>query len=210
MQNPCQFSNTPRRTESVGPRPVADPNPHPRSLKLPSSAFSAGFLEKLRVASRLATEAEEVPSTQAAALLAGPLAVEAVDHLGEGAAGHRWAVVRREEPLARGGKAAGLFYERADALRAAAVLPAVAAPSPYHLKDRPTRLGLPLHCHRRHVGHVCRLAPERREALRAHLHVVHYLATNPEALALVLEALGSEALPVLGRALARRVEARLP
>ncbi len=93
---------------------------------------------------------------------------------------------------------------------AAAVLPAVAAPSPYRLKDKATRLGTPLHCHRRHIGHVCHLSPERRETLLTHLQLVRHLAANPDALALVLEAAGPEALPILGRALARRIEALLP
>jgi hypothetical protein len=40
--------------------------------------------------------------------------------------------------------------------------------------------------------------------------VARYLAANPHALALVLESAGPEALPILGRALARRIEEALP
>jgi len=68
---------------------------------------------------------------------------------------------------------------------------AVAAPSPYRLKDKAKRLGYPLHSHRLHVGHVGRLAETHREAL-------------------LLESVGPEALPVLGRVLARRIEEALP
>jgi hypothetical protein len=112
--------------------------------------------------------------------------------------------------MAAGGQAAGIFRERGEALRAAAVFPAVASPSPYRLKDRAKRLGFPLHCHHRHVGHVGRLAQERRQALLSHLHLARYLATHPHALALLLESVGPEALPILGRVLARRVEEALP
>jgi hypothetical protein len=117
--------------------------------------------------------------------------------------------VRRGEPLAAGGRAVATFRRRSDALLAAAVLPAVAAPTPYRLKDKPKRLGYPLHDHDRHVGHVQRLEPERRAAVLSHLHLARYLAAHPDALALLLEAVGAEALPVLGRALGRRVEAAL-
>ncbi len=44
----------------------------------------------------------------------------------------------------------------------------------------------------------------------SHLHLARHLAANPDALGLLLEAVGPEALPLLGRVLARRVEALLP
>jgi len=116
--------------------------------------------------------------------------------------------------VSAGGPVAALFRERADALRAAAVLPAVAAPSPFRLKDRPKRLGYPVHDRGRHVGHLCQvngtLAGRRRARLLEHLHVARHLAASPHALALLLEAVGPEALPLLGRVLARRIEALLP
>jgi len=63
------------------------------------------------------------------------------------------------------------------------------------------------------LGHLSRgvgsLSPERREALVTSLELARYLAANPGALALILESAGPEALPVLGRALARRIEAAL-
>jgi hypothetical protein len=175
-----------------------------------ASAFAPGFLEKLRLLSRLLEEADAAPSTEQEALLSGPLTTEKVTTPG----GARYAVVLRDEPLAAGGKAAGLFFDRGEALRAAAVFPAVAAPSPYRLKDKSKRLGYPLHCCDRHLGHLCqmgvRLAESRRQALLTHLHVARYLATHPHALALLLESTGPEALPILGRVLARRIEEALP
>jgi GAF domain-containing protein len=184
----------------------SSPPTNPSSNRLPASAFAPSFLEKLRLVARLAGEAGEAPSTEAEALVSGPLAVEAVSTPG----GKRYAVVRRDEPVAEGGKVAALYRTRDEALRAAAVLPAVAAPCPYRLKDKAKRLGYPLHAHDRHVGHLCILAPERRHAVLSHLHVARYLVANPDALALLLEAAGPEALPVLGRALVRRIDALLP
>jgi hypothetical protein len=179
--------------------------PTTRTTPNTPSAFAPGFLDQLRLVARLLEEQGGVPATEPEALLSGPLTTERVTTRG----GTRHAVVLRDEPLADGGKAAGLFLERAEALRAAAVFPAVAAPSPYQLKDRPKALGWPLHCCDRHVGHVGRLAGERRKALLHHLHLARYLATHPLALALLLESVGPEALPVLGRALARRIEEAL-
>jgi len=202
MQNRDQSSPS-----SDAPVTLSTLEPHPEpSGDPPASAFTPAFLEKLRLLSRLLEEADAAPSTETEAVLAGPLAVEPV----ETRAGRRWAVVLRDEPLAAGGKAAALYQDRDEALRAASVFPAVAAPSPYRLKDKPKDLGYPLHCHRRHVGHVGRLADARREALLTHLHVARYLATHPHALALLLESAGPEALPILGRALARRIEEALP
>jgi hypothetical protein len=204
-------TSSPTPPAPSGPQaPSPSHRPHGRRLELPGSAFAPAFLEKLRLVARLLEEAETDHPTQAEAELSGPLAVEAVETTG----GVRDAVVREDEPVAAGGKVAALFRDRADALRAAAVLPAVAAPSPFRLKDKPKRLGYPLHDHGRHVGHLCwrggRLSGKRRERFLTHLHVARHLATSPHALALLLEAVGPEALPLLGRALARRIEALLP
>ena len=49
----------------------------------------------------------------------------------------------------------------------------------------------------------------RRRALVSHLQLARYFAADPEALALLIESVGPEALPILGRAPARRVEAVL-
>lgn len=185
-----------------------------RSRRLPASAFSDDFVAKLRLALRLLEERSHgaPPSTAAEALLAGPFTVEEVRT--SESVPSAWAVVRRSERIADGGRAAALYRHRGEALMAAAVLPAVPRTCPYHLADRPKRLGYPLHLHRRHVGHLSCLAEgeaaaEHRDALLSHLHLARYLVANPEALALLLEAAGPEALPVLGRALARRVEALL-
>ena len=201
-----------RSTTSPGaPAPEASPQP---SGGLPASAFSEPFLAKLRLALQLLEETTvcAAPAASAEALLAGPLAVEEVR--ASQAAPPAWAVVRRSEPVAQGGRAAALYRYRSEALLAAAVLPAVPRTCPYHLADHPKRLGYPLHVHRSHIGHLSRMgagraAAEHRDVLLSHLHLARYLVANPEALALLLEAVGPEALPVLGRALARRIEALL-
>lgn len=210
MQNREKFSSQPSsrsslRSTSSSPGSTAPPSAEPR--RLPTSAFSSSFLEKLRLVARRAAGAGEASSTESEALLSGPLAVEEAPGAPDGA---RFAVVRRDEPLAAGGEAVATFRRRSDALLAAVVLPAVAAPTPYRLKDKAKRLGTPLHDHDRHVGHVRRLEPARRAAMLSHLHLARYLAAHPDALALLLEAVGPEALPVLGRTLARRVEALRP
>ena len=82
--------------------------------------------EKLRLLARLQDEDDATPSTTPEAALTGPLAVEEVEAK---TGGLRYAVVRKDEPVAGGGKAAGFFRDRDEALRAAAVLPAVAATS---------------------------------------------------------------------------------
>ena len=207
MQNREKFSSHPATSSSTRSTASSPRLTLPaRAPRLPGSAFSASFLEKLRRVACLAAEAGEVSSTESEALVSGPLAVEEVPTAPDGA---RFAVVRRDEPPVAGGEALATFRRRSDALLAAAVLPAVAAPAPYRLKDKPKRLGTPLHDHDRHVGHVQRLEPERRQAMLSHLHLARYLAANPDALALLLEAVGPEALPILGRALARRIEASL-
>ena len=74
--------------------------------------------------------------------------------------------------------------------------------------------GVGLHDGRRFLGHLApaagRLPDERRHTLETHLDLARYLATHPHALAMLLESVGPEALPLLGRALARRVEALMP
>ncbi len=207
---PAAASAPPAAPAAPPPRPGSGSNRRP-----PANAFSEPFLEKLRLALRLLDERTHraAPTTSAEALLSGSLAVEEVRT--SDSAPPAWAVVRRSEPVAEGGRAVALFRYRSEALLAAAVLPAVARESPYHLAEKPKRLGHALHVHRHHVGHVSRLgegraADERRGTLASHLHLARHLVANPEALALLLDAAGPEALPVLGRALARRVEALLP
>ena len=221
MQAETKCIRTPSSPESSrSARPEEPPeSPDSRSggsSRLPASAFSEAFVAKLRLVLQLLERqgAEAEPDTEAEAMLSGPLTVERVHGRG---GGRLWAVVKAAEPVAAGGRAAALCHTRGEALRLAAVLPSVPKLNPYHLSDRPTHLGWPLHRNRCHVGHVSRLAREegsrearaRRQALLAHLHVARYLAAYPEALAQVIESVGPEALPTLGRALARRVEAAL-
>jgi hypothetical protein len=206
--------------KKCSPRPSAltSPSTSRSAAGPPANAFGDAFLEKLRLVVRLLEERSvtAAPTTSAEALLSGPLTVEEVRTEKTGApVPPAWAVVRRSEPISQGGRAAALYRYRAEALMAAAVLPAVARPCPYHLSDKAKRLGYPVHVHRRHVGHLSPLgeggaAAQRRSVLLSHLHLARYLVANPEALALLLEAAGPEALPVLGCALARRVEALLP
>ena len=192
MQTETQFTHSPQ----------AAPN------RAPVTAFSRSFLDQLR---RLAERAEAAPpATQAEAVFAGPFAVEEVER----PAGTRHAVVPTQEPATRGGKAAALHRRRDDALRLAAVLPAVAAPPLHHLGNQPKNDGCyTLHRGRRFVAHLsggirC-LSRDQRRRLTHHLDLVHHLAANPHALALVLESVGPEVLPLLGRALARRIERAL-
>ncbi len=210
-----------RSIRSNAPSPTCPAPTTPRGgYRLPGSAFSESFLEKLRLAVRRLDEdkAEEAEApTEAEAALSGPLAVERVRTRG----GAAWAVVRAAEPVAAGGRAAAISRHRSEALRLAAVLPAVPAENPYHLGDKPKRMGYALHLGRRDVAHVARLTKvedaktaakkgwARRQALVSHLQLARYFAANPEALALLIESVGPEALPILGRALARRVEAVL-
>jgi hypothetical protein len=183
--------------------------PQRPSKSIPASAFAEAFLGKLLLLARQCEDAP--PVTEAEAVLSGPFAVEEVERP-EGA---RHAVIRADEPIAEGGRAAAVHRRRDEALRLAAVLPAVAAPPLHHVCNEPKPRGCyTLHCGRRFVAHlpsgVGRLPADQRRRLTAHLDLVRYLAANPHALALVLESVGPEALPVLGRALARRVEAALP
>jgi hypothetical protein len=129
---------------------------------------------------------------------AGPFTVEPI----AAGRGVLWAVVRRGEPLAEGSGAVAVFLERATALLAAAVLPASAVPNHVTVAERGKRLGLPVHDGRAHLGHVAR----RQEHLPRDLHVARHLATHPDALVLLAEALDYETLVLFGRALMRRLE----
>jgi hypothetical protein len=162
----------------------------------PENAFSAAYLERARHL--------EEPSFERQALFAGPWEVEAVP-AGDGVV---WAVVRKGDPVAEGGRAVAVFLRRPDALVAAAALAALSTPSHLHLNTGRSRsgpgrrrLGFPVHDGTVHLGHLAR--PE--EELLPYLHAVRCLVANPEALALVLEALGPELPPIVGRTLIRRL-----
>lgn len=66
---------------------------------------------------------------------------------------------------------------------------------------------------RRFVGHLApavgRLGRDERVRFLAQLDLARHLAVTPRALALIPESVGPDALPILGRAPARRIEALL-
>jgi hypothetical protein len=115
--------------------------------------------------------------------------------------GSVWAVIRRGEPVASGGGAVAVTRHRSDALLIAATLPALSVPNHLSLGDTEKRLGHPIHDGARCLGHLSRSEPRIVE----HLHIARTLAARPEALALAIEALGPEEIPVLGRALMQRI-----
>lgn len=129
---------------------------------------------------------------------AGPWEVERVD----GPHGPQWAVARRGEPVAAGGRAVAVTRHRADAALLAASLPALAVPNRLRLAEKGRRLGYPIHDGAVCVGHLARPEPRVVELL----HAIRTLLAHPECLALAVESLGAEELPLLGRALMRRVE----
>jgi hypothetical protein len=143
------------------------PSSDPTEPDRPASSFSAAFLARLRLLAELARELEGVvnagePSTQRQAILAGPFAVEEVAraHSRPG-----YALVRPGEtaqPAASDDGPVAVLERRDEALRLAAVLPAVAAPPLHELSERPHAQGLRLHHGRRFVGH---LAPGAGPAL---------------------------------------------
>ena len=162
----------------------------------PEDAFSQSFLLR-------ASKLPELPSTAPAALAtgaywAGPFEVERsdVEH-----GGGVWAVVRRDEPVAAGGRAVAVFRHRADALLVAATLPALAAPNRLVLGERSRRLGFPVHDGQVCIGHLARSEPAVLEMLRASRVLVGF----PECLALAVSSLGAEELAALGRAIQRRM-----
>jgi hypothetical protein len=159
------------------------------------NAFSPAFLAKLR--------RPEPPSTAREAVLAGPWEAEEIAIEPEECAepGHAWAVVRRDEPIAEGGRAFGVFRRRSAALLTAAVLPSLSTPPGFRLKRHVGRLGYALHHGREFVGHLSR----EEEGLLPRLDLARALSTDPHALAQVIEAVGPEALAILGRVLFRRV-----
>lgn len=168
-----------------------------RSRKVPESAFTPAFL---LAASRL----EEAPSVGPSVLTggafwAGPWEVERV----ETPHGGLWAVARRGEAVREGGRAVAVTRNRADAAVIAAVLPVLGASDHLSLGEKRKRLGHPLHDGDRCLGHLSREVPALLPALQA----LRHLLNHPESLALAIQALDGEALPVLGRALMRRIEA---
>jgi len=64
------------------------------------------------------------------------------------------------------------------------------------------RLGIPIHDGALCLGHLSR--PEPR--IVDHLHIARTLVTDPTSFALAVQALGPEEIPILGRALMRRLQ----
>lgn len=81
------------------------------------------------------------------------------------------------------------------------MLPSLRTPPGFHLKRHEGRLGHALHHGRELVGHLSR----EEEGLLPRLDLARSLATDPHALAQVIEAVGPAALAILGRVLFRRV-----
>lgn len=182
------------------------------------TAFTPAFLNAHR--SRIREVRDEcggaTPDThdlRTQALFAGPWDVEAVEPDGR-SEGILHAVVRRAEPMAEGGGAVAVFRSRTTALLTAAALSILANPSTLHVNTDPPsgprrRHGHTLHDGRTFLGHLTpKLCPgeaEENAGILAHLHTLRTLAATPEALSLLVEALDPEILPILGRALMRRV-----
>ncbi|MFP3941023.1 MAG: hypothetical protein ACLF0P_12000 [Thermoanaerobaculia bacterium] len=170
-----------------------------RPRTAPANAFTRGFLLK---AARL----EDLPSSAGPAVAgggfwAGPWELEPV----EVPHGGLWAVARRGEPVAAGHEPAAYARNRADAALVAAMLPALAAPSRIRLGEKAKRLGFPVHDGDVCIGHLAAGAG-REPRIAEQLHAVRTVLRHPECLALPVQSLGGEALPVLGRALMRRIE----
>lgn len=162
------------------------------------SAFTPSFLARLRRHEESFLERQAVTS--------GPWEVEALPSGPCDGNGARWAVVRRDEPLAEGGSAFALFCERGPALLTAAVLPSLGTPTDFHLKRHRGSPGYALHRGQVFLGHLARA----EEALLPRLDVARALAADPDALAQLIEAAGPEGLAILGRELVRRVERAYP
>ncbi len=203
MQNPAKSSTrtsaSARSIPSKSPDSAPPAEPARGGRSAPANAFSALYLEKARHL--------EEPPFERQALFAGPWEVEAV----EAGRGTLYAVVRRGDAVAEGGRAVAVFLRRPDALVAAAALTALSVPNRLTLNtDRVRspairrRMGFPLHDGTVHLGHLAR--PEAD--LLPYLHAVRCLVANPDAMALAHEALGPELPPILGRLLMRRVSPR--
>jgi len=190
-------------TSSTSPDTSSHPG-RPDAPTPPESAFSALFLDRVRRRGDVAELADSVLSRQAA--YAGRWEVEEVP----AGRGVLYAVVRRDEPVEEGGGARLAFLRRQEAQLAAAALAALAVPNHLALNERRksrarSGLGHPVHDGAHHIGHASPAMVPVREAFLASYHAVRCLAANPEAAALLVEALDLEALALLGRAIMRRL-----
>lgn len=181
-------SRPPGRSSVASPRSSSSP---------PPSAFSASFL--LESARRDDPPCSGPPALLGGSFWSGPWEVEGVSmpH------GHVWAVVRRGESVRRGGRAVAVTRHRSDALLVAATLPALAVPNHLSLGETAKRLGYPVHDGAECLGHLSRPEPRIVE----HLHIARALIGRADALAMAIEGLEPDEIPVLGRALLRRIVA---
>lgn len=175
------------------------PSPETRAIRPtapPANAFSQAFL--LEAARQAEPPASGPPCLTGEPFWLGPWEVEPVTlpH------GPVWAVVRKGEPLAAGGRAVAVTRHRSDALLIAATLPALATTNHLTLGEKAKRLGIPIHDGALCLGHLSR--PEPR--IVDHLHIARTLITHPASFALAVHALGPEEIPILGRALMRRLQ----
>lgn len=173
------------------------------------NAFSARFLDTARrreespaageslVETPLARQAHWSGPWEVARVPAGDSVVHVVARNGEEATGLEEA----------GGGARLAFLRRQDALLAAASLAALASPN--HLSLSPGkkrgRLGHPVHEGSRHLGHVSSAVRGVEKEFLVAFHTARCLAASPEAAALLVEALDTETLGILGRAIMRRL-----
>jgi hypothetical protein len=193
--------------------------PQPTPRRPAENAFTPAFLSAHRAQTREVRDgggglSEPARTLRSRALFAGPWDVEPIQPQ-ERTEGTLYAIVRRAEPLAQGGGAVALFHDRTTALLTAAALSILATPNPLHVntderRGRKRRYGPPLHDGRPFLGHLTpKLCPGKAEeeaGLLNHLHALRTLAATPEALSLLVQALDPETLPILGRALMRRVQ----
>ncbi len=191
---PAKEATAPMRSEIKGSSTQVD---------RPGSAFSAWFLEAARRRDRELREADAAPDGRG--FYAGPWEVEPV----EAGSGRVFAVVRAGQSVADGGRAVARCRRYEDALRLAAVLPALGVGNHLAIGDKPKPMGYPFHDGRRFVGHLSPATldgvPAGASARPAYLHAARHLTADLDSLALLHRSLGFEALALLGRELMRRV-----
>lgn len=194
-------SETAVRPAPAGPPPPTRPPFRPTSRTPRPNAFSAAFLDAARRFER-PEEGSAGGAFASGGLDAGPFDVEPL----EARHGRAWAVVRRGEAVAEGDRAVAVFRDRTAALLAAAVLPAAVSPCHLRLAETPKPLGRPVHDGRVHLGHLSPTGSAAQGHLPRDLHVARFLATHPDSLVLLAQALDYETLVLFGRALMRRME----
>lgn len=186
---------------AASPPAPSRPPARPTSRTPRANAFSVAFLFAARRLER-PEEGSAAGAFASGGLDAGPFHVEPL----EVRHGRAWAVVRRGESVTEGDRAVGVFRDRTAALLVAAVLPAAATPCHLHVAETAKPLGRPVHDGRAHLGHLSPTGAAAHGHLPRDLHVARFLATHPDSLVLLAEALDYETLVLLGRALMRRMD----